>query len=151
MYERVGEIPPLAYVLSQFNPATQEVHECEAIACFSVMSDGSVLTTEQFAYALHGFADVTHAVGVVFASECWVAFGKKGEDLEKVDIEHHPERKEGIFLALEHRKLRGVYGYFAEISRPNSEDGAGTLGPFENVYLHKLLEAPDVTSQATAR
>lgn len=148
MYERVGSIPPIAYVFAQFNPSTQQAHDCEAVPCFSVLADGSELTREQFAHALHGFVEVTHAVGVVFASECWVAFANKGQDLPD-DIERYPGRKEGIFLYLEHRRLRSVYGYFAEITRPNGPEGVGVLGAFENVYPFCPVDGPEtaVTSK----
>lgn len=134
LFAQTGAMPISAFVFTRFNPSTQKTHECEAAACSSIFQDGTTLSHDQFAKALHGFVEATHAVGLVLIAEGWVALSDKGavDPKSPMDVKGRPGAKEGLLVTLEHRALGGMYGLFAEITRP-TEDTA-LLGEFSTVF-----------------
>ena len=133
-----GTLPSIAYVLARYLPAMdggvgEPMPHVVPVPLCVLLPDGRELTKDEFSHLIHMLAEKSHAVGVVFASECWMVLAKPGEKVPHGDLEHVPGRTEGIFISLEHRKLRSPYGVFAEITR-KSEDDRGMLGTFTTMY-----------------
>jgi hypothetical protein len=65
---------------------------------------------DEFAAFVRGLAADAGAVGAIFMAESWMLLAKDAADMTsatKRGIANHPERKECVYISLEHRALPG--------------------------------------------
>jgi hypothetical protein len=88
---------------------------------------------DEFAAFVRSLAVDAGAVGVIFMAESWMLFAKDAGDLKKATkrgLSEHPDRKECVFITLEHRAFPGeVKTWVGMIERDSS--GSPRIAEFQ--------------------
>lgn len=141
-FVRDGYLQPVAFVLGCDPPrairAKIDCFSVQAIASDAVMISTSRLDStvdkEKFSYLIRAFAQASHAHGVLFASEAWLASVKPEEATKALEdgLAEYPGRTEVLVATMEHR---GLPDRFAQWTADIIRDG-------QTVTLKDFVEFP---------
>lgn len=130
-FERDGYLAPVAFLVGCDRPAQPRARVGQ-FTVMEVMPNVVLISTSQlessedkrrFAYLIRGCAAASHAAGVLFGSEAWLATVAPNDE-EKIariardGVESLADHREGIIVLLEHRGLTNrIAQWQADIER----------------------------------
>jgi hypothetical protein len=135
-FEKDGYVAPLSFVVMTKDPSGLTLPEPGLGIVPALFPDAEA--KDHYAKTLIGICEVTEAIGLIQASECWIKTLAVTENIPTGGLEHVEGREEIVNLQLSHLGYPAGYErmWFAKIIR--TADGKATLGEFdESLQLHK--------------